>query len=337
MAEADGAGNITKEYAYFAGQPLAQMVGDDIYYYHNSHLGTPEVMTDASQNIVWQASHTPFGRADISVETITNNIRFPGQYYDEESGLHYNYFRDYDPEIGRYIQSDPIGLAGGVNTYGYVLQNPINGTDRFGLFTTLTLCGRNPAACQAAGMGAIGGGAIGAGVNAVSQYMDCGDIDWNEVGYAGLEGMFFGATLALVEFRVAGAILGRLGSNGLTASRASGLVSAAAQRGTLRGAMGTPAGEVAHHLIPVQALAAVPLAMARAIQGGFRFNGANNGHNLVSGVTHIGGHPGYNQAVISQLRNISPNLSNRQIAREVQNIADTIGDSIRNGSWGPWY
>ncbi len=91
------------------------------------------MMTDANQNIVWQASYTPFGLATVTNETVVNNIRFPGQYYDAESGLHYNYFRDYDPEIGRYIQSDPIGLRGGMNTYAYVGGNPTNYIDPYGL------------------------------------------------------------------------------------------------------------------------------------------------------------------------------------------------------------
>ncbi|WDE13736.1 RHS repeat-associated core domain-containing protein [Thalassomonas haliotis] len=104
-----------------------------VYYYHNDHLGTPQRMTDRNANLVWQANYTPFGKANIVVETVTNNIRFPGQYYDQESGLHYNYFRDYDPELGRYIQSDPIGLAGGINTYGYVDGNPLIWIDPYGL------------------------------------------------------------------------------------------------------------------------------------------------------------------------------------------------------------
>ncbi|WP_444994538.1 RHS repeat-associated core domain-containing protein [Aliikangiella sp. IMCC44359] len=134
IAEADNQGNIIKEYAYFNSQPLAQMVNGEVYYYHNSHLGTPEVMTDESQTIVWQASYTPFGQATITTNTIDNNIRFPGQYFDSESGLHYNYFRYYDAEIGRYITSDPIGLAGGINTFGYGYQNPIMNFDPLGLY-----------------------------------------------------------------------------------------------------------------------------------------------------------------------------------------------------------
>jgi RHS repeat-associated protein len=61
------------------------------------------------------------------------NLRFPGQYYDGETGLHYNYFRDYNPGTGRYIESDPIGLKGGLNTYVYTLNNPLDQIDRFGL------------------------------------------------------------------------------------------------------------------------------------------------------------------------------------------------------------
>jgi RHS repeat-associated protein len=75
----------------------------------------------------------PFGETDILIENVENPFRFPGQYYDKETGLHYNYFRDYHPGLGRYIQPDPIGLLGGINLFTYVRNDPVNGVDPTGL------------------------------------------------------------------------------------------------------------------------------------------------------------------------------------------------------------
>jgi RHS repeat-associated protein len=113
--------------------PPVETSPGSVYYVHNDHLGTPQVITDEDQTIVWSANYQPFGDVEITTAIIANNLRFPGQYYDEESGLHYNYFRDYDPSLGRYVQSDPIGLQGGLNTYAYVDSNPTGYTDPHGL------------------------------------------------------------------------------------------------------------------------------------------------------------------------------------------------------------
>jgi RHS repeat-associated protein len=107
--------------------------GEDIYYYHNDHLGTPQKMTDMNGAVVWSADYRPFGQADVTVNTVVNNFRFPGQYYDQGTGLHYNWHRYYDPGIGRYLRADPIGLIAGVNLFRYCANRPLNLIDPQGL------------------------------------------------------------------------------------------------------------------------------------------------------------------------------------------------------------
>ena len=91
------------------------------------------MVTDDDQNVVWQGDNDPFGKATETVAVAEQNLRFPGQYLDRESGLHYNYFRVYDSSTGRYVESDLIGLNGGMLTYGYAYANPIVYADPYGL------------------------------------------------------------------------------------------------------------------------------------------------------------------------------------------------------------
>jgi len=139
----DTSGVAQEEIIYFQGAPVATVRNGDIFYVHTDHLGTPRRVTDADNSIVWSWDSNPFGTSEpVGVKigkgkTAYNfafNLRFPGQYYDSESGLHYNYFRYYDPSTGRYITSDPIGLQGGLNTYGYVGGNPVKYSDPLGLY-----------------------------------------------------------------------------------------------------------------------------------------------------------------------------------------------------------
>ena len=113
--------------------PVFMKIGTEYFYYQSDHLGTPQMLTDQTGAIVWSADYGSFGEASISIAAEENNLRFPGQYYDAETGLHYNWHRYYDPEVGRYLQNDPIGFAGGINFYLYVGANSLRFVDPYGL------------------------------------------------------------------------------------------------------------------------------------------------------------------------------------------------------------
>ncbi|MET0110593.1 MAG: HNH endonuclease, partial [Candidatus Thiodiazotropha sp.] len=133
-AEADESGKVTAQYLYQQQRPILKLEGKTAYAIHTDHLGAPRAVTDEKQQTVWSADYSPFGLIDIQTQQITLNLRLPGQYEDQESGTYYNYQRDYDPNTGRYLTSDPIGLKGGLNTYAYVGGDPLNTIDPLGLY-----------------------------------------------------------------------------------------------------------------------------------------------------------------------------------------------------------
>ena len=132
---AEQCGDRSNEYLFAleSHEPLCRFDESGFETYHNDHLGTPRELSDNRGQIVWSASYDAYGRIDrLYSDEAENLIRFQGQYEDHETGLYYNFYRYFDPEHGRYISQDPIGLAGGLNTYAYT-QNPVNWVDVYGL------------------------------------------------------------------------------------------------------------------------------------------------------------------------------------------------------------
>jgi RHS repeat-associated protein len=110
IGESDPERFIKTEYIYFLGYPIAMadVESNEIYYFYNNYLGTPVLMSKKNGSLVWEAEYKPFGEAKVGEDReVVNNFRFPGQYFDAETGLHYNYHRYYDPKTGRYLTPDP--------------------------------------------------------------------------------------------------------------------------------------------------------------------------------------------------------------------------------------
>jgi len=150
-AELDAQGRVTGMYVFLGDEPVARiehakrggwarhapdwmvrLMADAprITFIHADPLGTPRYATDENQHIVWSADYDAYGSAHVDAGATTRiNLRFAGQYFDDVTGLHYNYLRDYAPAAGRYLQPDPAGLPGGLNLYEYAGANPLAATD----------------------------------------------------------------------------------------------------------------------------------------------------------------------------------------------------------------
>jgi RHS repeat-associated protein len=154
LGEYNRHGKPLQETVWLKNMPVAVLAGDQHYFVYTDHLNSPRAITNHLGRVVWRWDSDPFGvtaeheghdgHPDVGThkadedpdhdgQRLVYNLRFPGQYYDKSTGLHYNAFRDYNPVTGRYIESDPIGLAGGINPYAYVRNNPLRYTDPIGL------------------------------------------------------------------------------------------------------------------------------------------------------------------------------------------------------------
>jgi RHS repeat-associated protein len=139
LGEYSSTGALVEETVWLGDIPVATLRPSGstvaLYYVEADHLNTPRQVTRPSDNTqMWTWFSDPFGTTAVNSNpagagTFTYNLRFPGQIYDSQAGLQQNWNRDFDPAIGRYVESDPIGLKAGVNTYDYVSQNPISRKD----------------------------------------------------------------------------------------------------------------------------------------------------------------------------------------------------------------
>jgi RHS repeat-associated protein len=130
-------GALEEEIVWLGAFPVGTIQGGAAYSIAPDHLGAPYKIVNSANAQVWLWDHDPFGNgAPTAAAGFSHSLRFPGQVHDVESGLHSNGRRDYDPRLGRYVESDPVGLEGGINTYAYANNNPVNSVDPTGTVVT---------------------------------------------------------------------------------------------------------------------------------------------------------------------------------------------------------
>ena len=115
--EVGGSSTLIREYIWLNGQVIGVWEGGHLFYVRSDHIGRPVFATNDLGLKVWEASYLPFGGVHASSGP-NSDLRFPGQWFQSESGLHQNWMRDYDPTTGRYLQGNPLGLVDGARVYG---------------------------------------------------------------------------------------------------------------------------------------------------------------------------------------------------------------------------
>lgn len=212
LGEYDATGQPVAEYVYLEGLPALVLKSSGTYFVLPDHLGTPRGIKNGAGEVVWRWDADAFGNG-VPIEdvagagTFESNLRFPGQVFDRETGLHYNNARYYDPAVGRYVSSDPIGLEGGLNTYSYVNGQPTGLVDPSGNWFVVTA--------------ALGAG-IGAGLGAAEAWVTNGDIRQGAI-HGAIAGGIAGLTAG-----VGGPLLGGILRSQFLAGSATGVLSSTA-------------------------------------------------------------------------------------------------------------
>jgi RHS repeat-associated protein len=225
LADYDSGGKVTRQTVWMGDYLVGLVDNGKLLYVEPDHLGTPRAVIDPVSKATlwrWRPSDDPFGTAppeedpDADGSRFVFDLRFPGQRYDAATGLYYNYFRDYDAASGRYIQVDPIGLAGGINPYIYANGSPLKYTDRTGEFGVV---------------GAVLGAAFEVGGQAFINYrrgcdvLNARNYNWAQVGFSALVGAIAPGWLATIKkslpsTRAISSLTGQL-SRARTANRAA--------------------------------------------------------------------------------------------------------------------